>query len=473
MLHSNYQKRKVQKEIVMVTIQQLAEEFITKLEKMDGIELGIDGFLRAAKEEAKSFLLKYMQGRIEQVDEVLALHQEMRPNWRIVRKQERVLSTSIGELHFQRRYYQDCCSKNYSYLVDQLLGIDSYQRISRELMSDVCNQAAQHSYKKSSVITCDGLLSKQSIMNITRSASIPEAPLNPQVEELQVLHIQADEDHVPGQDGINRELKLAVIHEPIQKHGKKNYLPNKRTLTQREGETVEAFWERIWESICGNYNVAEEATFYIHGDGASWIRHGCELFSNSKYVLDTFHALKYLKKIVPDTHESYTEMLEYMYQGNRKHFRKLAYQQVGKHPEKSVETQQQAIGYLLNQWSGIAIWSKDKEAGRSCAEGLVSHILSDRLSSRPMGWSRCGMHSIAEIRALHQNGGNIRTIDFPRKMDDEKYIYLLDSVDRKPLKQVVGDEYTFEANYSRALQMSQNNAYRRLFEKIKYGGMRF
>ena len=102
----------------MVTIQQLAEEFITKLEKMDGIELGIDGFLRAAKEEAKSFLLKYIQGRIEQVDEVLALHQEMRPNWRIVRKQERVLSTSIGELHFQRRYYQDCCSKNYSYLVD-------------------------------------------------------------------------------------------------------------------------------------------------------------------------------------------------------------------------------------------------------------------------------------------------------------------------------------------------------------------
>lgn len=79
MLHSNYQKRKVQKEIVMVTIQQLAEEFITKLEKMDGIELGIDGFLRAAKEEAKSFLLKYMQGRIEQVDEVLALHQEMKP----------------------------------------------------------------------------------------------------------------------------------------------------------------------------------------------------------------------------------------------------------------------------------------------------------------------------------------------------------------------------------------------------------
>lgn len=43
--------------------------------------------------------------------------------------------------------------------------------------------------------------------------------------------------------------------------------------------------------------------------------------------------------------------------------------------------------YIINNWKGVEIYSKEAYEG-SCTEGHVSHVLSDRLSSRPMGWSK-------------------------------------------------------------------------------------
>ncbi len=40
------------------------------------------------------------------------------------------------------------------------------------------------------------------------------------------------------------------------------------------------------------------------------------------------------------------------------------------------------------------------------AEGHVSHILSSRLSSRPLGWSRMGVDQMARLRVFVANGGN-------------------------------------------------------------------
>ena len=44
----------------------------------------------------------------------------------------------------------------------------------------------------------------------------------------------------------------------------------------------------------------------------------------------------------------------------------------------------------------------------SCTEGHVSHVLSSRLSSRPMGWSRKGLKQMAELRAYCYSGGRVR-----------------------------------------------------------------
>ncbi len=54
--------------------------------------------------------------------------------------------------------------------------------------------------------------------------------------------------------------------------------------------------------------------------------------------------------------------------------------------------------YLNNQWRGIRARRKYEHLLVGCsAEGHVSHVLSARLSSRPMGWSYLGANQMAHL----------------------------------------------------------------------------
>ena len=64
--------------------------------------------------------------------------------------------------------------------------------------------------------------------------------------------------------------------------------------------------------------------------------------------------------------------------------------------------------YILENWTAAGLRLKHKEGIKGCsAEGHVSHILSSRMSSRPMGWSIKGMSKMAELRAYYYNGGDM------------------------------------------------------------------
>mgnify|MGYP001135766916 CR=1 FL=1 len=64
---------------------------------------------------------------------------------------------------------------------------------------------------------------------------------------------------------------------------------------------------------------------------------------------------------------------------------------------------EEAEAYILSNWMAH---HKEGVLGRS-TEGHVSHILSARMSSRPMGWSRKGASKMAELRAYVFNGGDM------------------------------------------------------------------
>ena len=72
---------------------------------------------------------------------------------------------------------------------------------------------------------------------------------------------------------------------------------------------------------------------------------------------------------------------------------------------KAVE---QAKVYILGNWTGIMVSMKSKDNNVQCsAEGHVSHVLSDRMSSRPLGWCRDGANQMAHLRAYYFNKGNM------------------------------------------------------------------
>ncbi|MGI6177976.1 MAG: hypothetical protein ACOYJO_05970 [Eubacterium sp.] len=61
------------------------------------------------------------------------------------------------------------------------------------------------------------------------------------------------------------------------------------------------------------------------------------------------------------------------------------------------------------------------ELFESCAEGLVGHILSERLSRDPAGWSKVGLGKMAKLRVSVLNGRKIQSADFKGNEPLPKY----------------------------------------------------
>ncbi len=67
--------------------------------------------------------------------------------------------------------------------------------------------------------------------------------------------------------------------------------------------------------------------------------------------------------------------------------------------------------YFQKNWKGIRKRIK-KEEGilGSSTESHVSHVLSARMSSRPMGWSKQGADKVSQWRIYWKNSGEIREL---------------------------------------------------------------
>lgn len=69
---------------------------------------------------------------------------------------------------------------------------------------------------------------------------------------------------------------------------------------------------------------------------------------------------------------------------------------------------EEITAYILSNWTAEKIRLKDRNTVKGCsAEGYVSHVLSSRMSSRPMGWSWTGVDKMAHLKAYYWNGGDM------------------------------------------------------------------
>ena len=74
--------------------------------------------------------------------------------------------------------------------------------------------------------------------------------------------------------------------------------------------------------------------------------------------------------------------------------------------------------YLMGHWEAIRM-RVSEELPRSCTKGQVSHILSERFSRDPLGWSREGLGKLSKQRVYLKNNGKITASDFKRKKESE------------------------------------------------------
>jgi len=399
-------------------IQEIAEEIIknnaTNLEELLTGHKDISKFIMATKKMLDEVGASLVKNALEEADVIIRESDKRKKSWHVQRKKDpKTLITIFGAVNYKRTYYKHKNRGSYCYLSDEALGIDPYERMDLSFKAALVEKSLDTSYQKSGEsISEEVQVSKQTVMNCIREVGALE---NKAVEvgsskKIDVIYIEADEDHVAMQDGTNKEIKLVYVHEGVEPVSKKrNRLVNPRYFAGSYSNS-EKLWLEVANYLEEAYEMDEVKKVYISGDGALWIKEGLNWIQNSVYVLDTFHLSKYVK--IATAHMSYTRpyLWEYINRLEKENVEKLLKIIIDEtESETKKEAVKESLRYIRNNWEGI-VRGRDAEYIGCSAEGHVSHLLSARLSSRPLGWSIMGADQMARLRVCRENGGNIYSI---------------------------------------------------------------
>lgn len=314
----------------------------------------------------------------------------------------RRMMTKIGEVTLRRRLYYDKTLQKYFFAVDELLDIERRSRIDTELKQELIANATLTSYGKASEIA-GHKVSRQTVHNIVKK--LPQERVKVQAQghkAVNAIYIEADEDHIHLNNGRPAEVKLVYVHEGARQvcRGRTELVNPKyfTSVSKRDDE----IWSEVFDYVCSQYK-ASKAEIHISGDGAQWIKNGLNYFPKAKYHLDKFHVYKSITDVAGADKKMRYSVLEALNEKNFETIREL-YSIRSQNAVKARERKSITGGlfYIENNFDEI-----DLSKTYSCAaEGHVSHVLSARLSSRPMGWSIAGAGKMAQLRAYYFSGGD-------------------------------------------------------------------
>ena len=343
-----------------------------------------------------------LSGLYEEADEALLADRAGRRQSGLVverRGDQRRVLTLLGEVGYKRTYYQRR-DGTYCYPIDELAGVEAYERLSGGVSEALVATARKVSYGKSSQFVTDGAVSKQTVMNKIRR-SIPRVSLVER-QRVPVLHIDADEDHVKLYGGGSTTAPLIDVYTGIEKQGKRGKCRDVFHISEY-GKSADELWEIVLTELERRYDL-RGTRIYLHGDGAQWIKTGLDWLPNSVLVLDRYHVNKALKAAVSGIEArsgcQYEHLLrKALREGDLDYFLSVRDSLLLHWPERKTSILENT-DYLLAHFEAIHIWHVDPEARNGGAtEPHVSNILSARLSSRPMAWSKDTLRRFLPILA--------------------------------------------------------------------------
>ena len=358
------------------------------------------------------------------------------------REQSRYLETRIGRIEIKRDYYFNTKTGSYEFPVDEILGLVKRERVGADLASEMVENATRYSYAKSAEIVTGGAVSRQT----ARNKLLKVGPQEKQIEEdskreVEELHIFADEDHVhmqkPGKvrGKANQIVPLVTVTEGMISCGSRRKLFRPMHFVDPGFNTA-----RLWESVEGyilkSYDLESLKHIYIHGDGAPWIVKGLESFPQTVHVMDEFHFNQNVKKvssrfrnynvrhrireaIKDDDLKKALAVLDSLYNASDMN-------------EDNSDAVEELRTYLMNHWEAIVRRFSLNLPG-CCTEGLVSHLLSERVSRDPQGWGKEGLGALTSLRIFCENGGSV------------DYTYMIDGKTEKHSYAELAEEYIAEA----------------------------
>lgn len=420
------------------SIQQFEESGIKKLEKI------IESFMKDPKDMA-SFVygirdevialgLDLIKETLEDCNQMLRDSAKRKQSWEVVRTDEKKLTTCLGTVCFEKTLFRNKQTRESAYLLDRILGIESHERLTEDAEAKLLEEAVQTSYRKAGEETSlTDQVSKQTVKNKLHKLTFPQQKeTKPEKKAVEYLYIDADEDHVSLQFkekkgdleiGENHRknncvlAKLVYVYEGIEPEAprsKRNKLVNPRYFSGvYDGADNAKLWDEVYAYLDSHYDLEKVKKIYLNADGGSWIQSGKKRIAGITNVLDEFHLQKYLLKMTGHMKDSVDdagkELRDAVKSGTKADFQEVVERLKACAEIESTEKRiDESASYILSNWTAAKIRLENRKTVKGCsAEGHVSHVLSTRMSSRPMGWSRTGVDKMAHLRACYWNGGDM------------------------------------------------------------------
>ena len=433
--------------------EKLEDDFMKEPQKLAEYVLGLT-------EELQNLGLRMIQESLEEMNTMLRKSKKRLQRWVVESNETKQLITSLGTVTFKKTLFTNRETGESEYLLDRIMGFEKHERISEDAFAKMLKEAVQTSYRRggeATSLTTD--VKKQTVKNKIHELEFPRNEEKPEKKkEVDYLYIEADEDHASLQfrekrgdlkENENHQknncliTKLVYVHEGIEKEApksKRHKLVNPYYFCGTGySEDNSAFWDEVYEYINNHYDLDKVKKIYLNADGGGWIKSGMKRIAGITYVLDEFHLEKYLTKLTSHMKDSRedaaNELRTAIRSKTKKDFEEIVDCLEGcLENETGIKRIAEAKEYILSNWTAAKLRLRHQNGVKgSSTQGHVSHILSNRMSSRPMGWSVRGATKMAKLIAYERNGGDMLELvryqkrNLPKAAGDEYEV--LSSVD--------------------------------------------
>ena len=161
-------------------------------------------------------------------------------------------------------------------------------------------------------------------------------------------------------------------------------------------------------------------------------------------------------QMLDEAEEAKANLYKFIYKKQRAKFKKYTEEMLASanNPEPIYELQ----SYALGNWNAVIRSYHNKLLTGCSAEGHVSSVLSDRLSSRPMGWSQTGADRMSKLRCYERNYGREKIIDLIRYSREQRSMKRTGTdniaVEKVSMREIMTDHYDQARSYIDRLQVT-------------------
>ena len=376
---------------------------------------GISSFTDDLVAEFAQFGSDLTQFVIEYAEETIFRLNERKEQFISLKKDKRNVVSIFGEIEYKRRYYERLDGEKV-YLIDKLIGIEPKRRLLDNVRERLVDNAIDTSYEYAGEHAAYGVkISRQEVKNEIEELDLNQSFYDKATNKKQVenIYIIADEDHVHLQRGGIEEPRIIVVYDDIMSNGKRIELVNKRHLGGLYKSKIDDLWEEVATYIEENYDLEYAKRVFISGDGASWIKTGLTWINKSINILDRYHMVKAVNSIAgKDKTENKIRLFRKLRQMDFDGFKDICYEILSEELEQNTrKNKEKLMKYILNNREGIENYYEYRKYLHGCsAEGHVSHVYSDRMSSRPMGWKSTNVNNMSKLRLLKADKISVKEI---------------------------------------------------------------